>query len=105
MRIDNVTPGCKEQNDDYMNENSFEGYILSSFYNDEFKKENMMIENVLSLNERSTDNLSSKEKVQEKEKSFGGLVLKEFPKHMNYAFLSDERSKPVIIAENLTTKK
>ena len=62
MRIDNVTPGCKEQQDDYMNENSFDDYILSSFYNDEFKKEELMIETVLSLNERSKDNLSSEEK-------------------------------------------
>ena len=65
MRIDNVTPSCKEQHDDYMNENSFDDYILSSFYNDEFKKEELMTETVLSLNERSKDNLSSEEKFQE----------------------------------------
>ena len=56
MRINNVTPGYKEQHDDYMNENSFDDYIFSSFYNDEFKKEELMIETILSLNERSTDN-------------------------------------------------
>ena len=44
MRIDNVTPGCKEQHDDYMNENLFDDYIFSSFYNDEFKNEELMIE-------------------------------------------------------------
>ena len=44
MRIDNVTLGCKEQHDDYMNENSFDDYIFSSFYNDEFKKEELMTE-------------------------------------------------------------
>ena len=38
MRIDNVTPGYKKEHDDYINENSFDDYILSSFYNDEFKK-------------------------------------------------------------------
>ena len=105
IRIDNVTPSCKEQHDDYMNENSFDDYILSSFYNDEFKKEELMIETVLSLNERSTDNLSSKEKVQEEEKSSEDLVLKELPKHLKYAFLSEERSKLVIIVANLTAEK
>ena len=38
MRIDNVTLGCKEQHDDYMNENCFDDYIISSFYNDDFEK-------------------------------------------------------------------
>ena len=64
-----------------------------------------MTEIVLSLNERSTDNLSSKEKVQEEEKISEGLVLKELPKHLKYAFLNEERPKPVIIAANLTTEK
>ena len=59
MSIDNVTPGCKVQHDYYMNENSFDDYIFSSFYNDEFKKE----ESILRLNERSTNNLGSEEKV------------------------------------------
>ena len=105
MRIDNVTPGYKEQHDVYMNENSFDDYIFSSFYNDEFKKEELMIETILSLNERRTDNLSSQEKVQEEEKSYEGLVLKELPKHLKYAFLGEGRSKLVIIAANLTTEK
>ena len=59
----------------------------------------------MSLNKRSTDNLSSEEKVQEEEKSFEGLVLKELPKHLKYAFLGEERSKLVIIAANLTAEK
>ena len=59
----------------------------------------------MSLNKRSTDNLSSEEKVQEEDKSFEGLVLKELPKHLKYAFLGEERSKPVLIAANLTVEK
>ena len=63
MKIDNVTPSCKEQHDGYMNENSFDDYILSPFYNDVFKKEELMAKTVFSLNEKSTDNPSSEEKV------------------------------------------
>ena len=59
----------------------------------------------MSLNERGTDNLGSEEKVQEEEKSSEGLILKELPKHLKYAFFREERSKPVIIAANLTAKK
>ena len=39
------------------------------------------------------------------EKSVEGLVLKEFPKHLKYAFLGEERSKPIILAVDLTTEK
>ena len=88
-----------------MNENSFDDYIFSSFYNDEFKKEELMTITVLSLNEKSVDNLSSEEKVQEEEKSSEGLVLKEFPRHLKYAFLDEERSKPMIIATHLIVEK
>ena len=42
MRIDKVTPSCKKHNYDFMNENSFYDDIFSSFYNDEFKKEELM---------------------------------------------------------------
>ena len=65
MRIDNVTPSCKEQHDDYMNENSFDDYIFSSFYNDDFEKkekisETELIESVLSLSEEKIDDMMSK---------------------------------------------
>ena len=39
------------------------------------------------------------------EKSSEGLVLKELPKHLKYAFLGEERSKPVIVAADLTVEK
>ena len=39
------------------------------------------------------------------EKSFEGLVLKELTKHLKYAFLSEEKSKPVILATDLTAEK
>ena len=105
MRINSVTPSCKEQHDDLMKENSFDDYIFSSFYNVEFKKEELIVETILSLNEISTNNLNREEKVHEEDKSYEGLVLKEFPKHLKYVFLGKERFKPVIIATNLTVEK
>ena len=77
MRIDSLTLGCKEQHYDLMKENSFDDYIFSSFYNDEFKKKELVAEIVLSLNEISTDNLNREEKVQMEEKSYKDLLLKE----------------------------
>ena len=48
---------------------------------------------------------SSEENVQGEEKKFEGLILKESPKHLKYAFLGLEKSKPVIIAADLTKEK
>ena len=48
---------------------------------------------------------SSDIEVQEAEKSSEGLILKQFPKHLKYAFLGEKKSKPVIIATALTSKK
>ena len=53
IRIDNGTPGCKEQNYDLMKENSFDDYISSSFYIDDFEKKQQIAKTILSLNERS----------------------------------------------------
>ena len=61
---------------------------------------------MLRLSEEKNDDLRSREvKVQEEEKSYEGLILKELPKHLKYAFLVEEKSKPVIIAIDLTTEK
>ena len=66
----------------------------------EFKKTS------LSLNEKNVENLSNnEEKVQEIEKSFEGLILKELPKHLKYAFLGAKRGQAVIIANGLTEEK
>ena len=54
-------------------------YLNSSFY---------IKETIFGLNESNTEKSnSSEEKVQGKEKSSKGLILKELPKHMKYAFL------------------
>ena len=44
-------------------------------------------------------------KIQEEEKSSKGLILKEFPKHLRYVFLGEEKSKPVIITAYLIAEK
>ena len=44
-------------------------------------------------------------KTQKEEKRYEGLILKELPKHLKCVFLSEEKSKPVIIAADLIAKK
>ena len=61
------------------------------------------MEIVLSLNENSQENSSSQEKkVTKPETSVEGLILKELPSHLKYAFLEPETGKPVIISSKLT---
>ena len=104
IKIDNINSVCKNLNDDLMNENSIDGYISSSICDDDFEKENIMAEYVLSLNERNTEYLNSEEIVPIGEKSTEDLVLKELPKKLKYVFLEEDKSKPIIIAANLTTE-
>ena len=60
------------------------------------------METVLSLNENSQENSSNqKKKVTKQETSAEGLILKELPSHLKYAFLEPEKGKPVIISAEL----
>ena len=60
-------------------------------------------ETVLSLNENSQEHVCSKEqKATEQETSAEGLISKELPSHLKYAFLEPEKGKPVIISTALT---
>ena len=60
-------------------------------------------ETVLSLTENSQENSSSQEKkVSKQETSAEGLILKEMPSHLKYAFLEPKQGKPVIISTELT---
>ena len=102
MKTNSVNSICKKMNDDLMNENSFDDYISSSLYDDNFEKEKIMGETVLSLN---TKKLSNEEKVQVEEKISKALVLKELPKHLKYVFMEEEISKPIIIAADLAVEK
>ena len=111
MRINSVIPVSKEKNDDFMNENSHDEYVFNPLYEEDMEKEELKAEveltgAVLSLSEENIDALrGSGVKIQEGEKSFEGLILKELPKHLKYVFLGEEKSKHVVITTNLTTKK
>ena len=60
-------------------------------------------ETVLSLIENSKEKSCNKEKKAiEQETSTEGLILKELPSHLKYAFLEPEKAKPVIISAALT---
>ena len=110
-RINSVNPVCKEKNDDFINKKSFDDYILNSLYNDDLEKEEMIVEPeligvVLNLSEEKINDLmSSGVKIQEEEKRSEKFILKEFPKHLKYVFLGEEKSKPMIIASDLTAEK
>ena len=54
------------------------------------------------MNEKSTENSGINEKKgNEQETSAEGLILKEFPNHLKYAFLEPEGAKPVITSAAL----
>ena len=60
-------------------------------------------ETVSSMNEHNQDDVSSHgQKTTEQETSAEGLILKELPSHLKYAFLEPEKRKPVIISAALT---
>ena len=95
-----------------MNPDLLKECMLNSLYNENLEKKELkaeveLIETVLSLNEESNTEGSSSSKVKEQdvEKSYEDLILKELSKHLKYAFLGEEKSKPVIIATYLTTEK
>ena len=45
---------------------------------------------------------AKKRKLPTQETSAEGLILKELPSHLKYAFLEPEKGKPVIISAELT---
>ena len=62
-----------------------------------------IIETILNLNEKSIKNSYSRTKKEiEQETNAKGLILKELPSHLKYAFLELEKTKPVIISTALT---
>ena len=86
-----------------MNENEINFQYLEhlevEFLNSNFK----LKEAVLSVEEISTEKSNSfEEKAIEVNTSSEGLILKEFPEHLKYAFLQPEKAKPVIILAGLT---
>ena len=60
-------------------------------------------EAVSRINENSQDDVGSQgQKTTEQETSTKGLILKELPSHLQYAFVEPEKRKPVIISAALT---
>ena len=85
-----------------MNENEMNFQYLEhlevEFLNSYFK----LKEAVLSVEEISTEKSSSyKEKAIKVNTSSKGLILKELPAHLKYAFLKPEKAKPIIISAGL----
>ena len=63
-------------------------------------------ETILGLKEINAEkSSSSEEKGQEVEKIYEGLILKELPKHLKYAFFGAKRAQPIIIAADLIIEK
>ena len=92
---------CKFQNS--MNENMKNFQYIEALDVEYLNSSLEFKEIVLSLKEISAEKSSnSEEKEQEVEKSYEGLILKELPKHLKYAFLGAEKAQPVIIAADLT---
>ena len=74
-------------------------HLEVEFLNSNFKLKDSMF----SIRENSAERSSSyKEEVADKNKSSDGLILKELPEHLKYAFLQPEKGKPVIILVGLT---
>ena len=108
MVVDNISPISFELNSDCniqhsINENEMNFQYLKSVDYEFLHSSLQYTETILSLNENSKDNSCSKEqKATEQETSTEGLILKELPSHLKYAFLEPEKAKPVIISDALT---
>ena len=70
----------------------------------EFMDSNVKLKKaVLSVEENNTEKSSGhKEEDAKVNKSSEGLIIKELPKHLRYAFLQPKKGKPVIITTGLT---
>ena len=85
-----------------INENEMNFQYLESVDYELLQSSLQNIETVLILNENSQENSSSQEKkVTKQETSVEGLILKELPSHLKYAFLEPKQGKPLIISAEL----
>ena len=107
MAVDSIYPFSFELNSDYnlqhsINENEMNFQYLKSVDYELLHSRFQNTKTVWSLIEKSTENSCSREKkATEQETSAEGLVLKELPSHLKYAFLEPEGAKPVIISAAL----
>ena len=104
MVVDNIYPFSFELNSDgnlqhSINENEMNFQYLKSVDYELVHSRFQNTETVWSLIEKSIENSCSREKkATEQETSADGLILKELPSHLKYAFLEPEGAKPVIIS-------
>ena len=74
-------------------------HLEVEFLNFNFK----LKDSVFSIRENSAKKSSSyEEEVAKEKKSSEGLILKELPEHLKYAFLQPKKGKPMIISAGLT---
>ena len=86
-----------------INENEMNFQYLESVDYELLQSSLQNIETFLILNENSQENSScQKEKVTKLETSSEGLILKDLPSHLKYAFLEPKKGKPVIVSAKLT---
>ena len=99
-----LTNDCNFQNSMNENEMNFQylEHLEVEFLNSNFKPK----DSVFSIKESSAERSSSyEEEVVKENKSSEGLILKELPEHLKYAFLQSEKGKLVIILARLTKLK
>ena len=85
-----------------INENEMNFQYLASVDYELLQSSLQNIETILILNKNNHENSSSQEeKVTKQETSAEGLILKELPSLLKYAFLESEKGKPVIILVEL----
>ena len=107
VAVDSIYPFSFELNSDYnlqhsINENELNFQYLKSVDYELVHSRFQNTETVWSLHEKSTENSGRNEKKgNEQETCAEGLMLKELPSHMKYAFLELEGAKPVIISAAL----
>ena len=108
MDVDNISPISFELNSDCniqhsINENEMNFQYLKSVDYELLHSSLQYTKTILSLNENNKENSCSKEKkATDQETGTEGLILKELPSHLKYAFLEPEKAKPVIISTALT---
>ena len=108
MAVENSSPISVELNSDCnlhhsINENEMNFHYLESIDYELLPSSWQNKEVVFCLNGNNQEHVCSKEqKATEQETSAEGLILKELPNHLKYAFLEPEKGKPVIISAALT---
>ena len=90
-----VQNDCKDQN--FINEKETNFQYIEVDYSDCLYNSFHSVETVLSLEQNRTENGEIHQETSEE-----GLVLKELPSHLKYAYLETQKKKPVIISARLS---